>query len=287
MKYLKRAIVIYLEDKPNLMVQFGCLYTSLKHSQPKDTDLVVFGTREALNKVPEDCIKVESPAISYEKEWKNYHYINSISCLVDDRAEFLDEYDFILRTDADTFITPAWNNYYPDDFTVGQGGYASDSVKAKLIDVSHYLGLKHQGIHNIGSTNYGKTPLVRDVCRLSLSTAKYLLEREFTNGPGEFPNWYMGVVSMYSGEIAVNHLVDNIVIDSDKLDYVSTSSDNIINHPHIHCWHTNEVFSKFRFFDGIYNNISISHLDNTVVKEYCLYIALKARQEMPWLNRKK
>lgn len=284
---MKRAVVIYLEDKLNLMIQFSCLYTSIKHIRSKDTDLVVFGTREALRKVPEDCIKIESQPISYSHEWKNYHFINSISCLTDDKATFLDEYDLILRTDADTFITPSWNNYYPEHFTVGGGGYAHDiSVKDRLIKVADSLGLKHQGIHNIGSTHYGNASLVRDVCKLSVSTAKHLLHHEFKEGPGQFPLWYIGVVSMYSGEVAVNHLVDKVVIDDKKLDYYSDSSDNISDHPHIHSWHTNEIFSKFRFYDGKYNHYPTSNLDQNIIKYYCLYTALKARHEMPWCYRR-
>lgn len=283
---MKRAVVVYLEDKRSLMVQFGCLYTSLKYIQADDTDLVVFGTREALSKVPEDCIKIESAPISYNGEWKNYHYINSISCLVGGQASFLDEYDLILRTDADTFLTPSWNDYYPDTFTVGGGQYAYDiSVKERLIKIADSLGFRHQGIHNVGSTHYGNASLVREVCQLSLSTAKHLLHHEFKDGPGQFPKWYVGVVSMYSGEIAVNHLVDKVVVDDKKLDYFSDSSNDVLNHPHIHSWHTNEMFSKFRFFDGAYNHFRMGDPDRNIVKYYCLYIALKARQELPWLIR--
>lgn len=281
---MKRAIVVYLEDKLALMKQFACLYTSIKYVGANDTDLVVFGTKEALVKVPKDCIQIWAPAISYNKVWKNYHYINSINCLIDSHANFLDKYDLILRTDADTFITPAWNNYFPNFFTVGRGRYiGSDDVRDRLMKVSHSLNLKHQGIHNIGSTHYGNASLVREVCRLSVSTAKYLLHHEFKGGEGRFPEWYMGVTSMYSSEIAVNHLVDKFIVDDEKLDYPSTSPDSVSDHPHIHCWHTNEMFSKFRFVDGAYNSLSIDCLDHTIVKDYCLYIALKARQEMPWI----
>lgn len=155
---MKRAEVIYLEDKPGLMLQFGCLYTSIKYIQEKDTDLVVFGKKDALVKVPEDCIKIESKPISYKKEWKNYHYINSISCLADNQA------DLLLRTDVDTFLTPARNNYYREFFTVSRGGYAyDDDIKDRLIKVAQSMGRRHQGIHNIGSTHYGYAPLVRNV----------------------------------------------------------------------------------------------------------------------------
>lgn len=70
--------------------------------------------------------------------------------------------------------------------------------------------------------------------RLSLSIARYLLSNEFTDGPGQWPGWYSGVTSMYSSEIAVNDLVEKVIVDGKKLDYFSTSSNTILNHPHIH-----------------------------------------------------
>ena len=56
---MRRAVVVFVEDKKHLLLQLGCLYTSLKYIQSDDTDLVVFGTKEALEKVPDDCIKIE------------------------------------------------------------------------------------------------------------------------------------------------------------------------------------------------------------------------------------
>ncbi|MFD2443231.1 hypothetical protein ACFSO7_04450 [Bacillus sp. CGMCC 1.16607] len=282
---MKRALVVYLEDKPNLMMQFGWLYTSLKYIQSTDTDIVVFGTSKALKKVPKDCIKIKYKPISYRKQWQKYHYINSISCLADDRSAFLDEYDFLLRTDVDTFLTPAWNDYYPDFYTVGGGGYVhNQDVKRRLKRISHSLGYKHRGIHNVGSTHYGYAPLVRKVCNLAVSTAKYIINNEFSNGHGIWPGWFWGVTSMYSSEIAVNHLVNKVIIDGEKLDYFSTSSDLVMKHPHIHCWHTFDKFSKFDFEAGKYDHISMEELDTTKVNDYCLFIALKAKKELPWLQ---
>ncbi|MDQ6598592.1 hypothetical protein E2K98_14130 [Bacillus salipaludis] len=277
---MKRALVVYVEDKPSLLMQFGWLYTSLKYIEADDTDLVVFGTKNALKKIPDDCIKIEQSPISYNKEWQNYHYINSIACVADDSAAFLNQYDLLLRTDVDTFLTPAWKDFFPDYYTVGGGGYVNDSeVSGNLKTIAQKLGYRHQGHHNIGSTHYGWAPLVRNVCIHSLAAAKYIINNEFSNGYGIWPGWYKGVVSMYSNEIAVNHLVDKVIIDGNKLDYFSTSSESTLDHPHIHCWHTAEMFSKFAFELGYYDHIKLEELDQSIVKDYCLFIALKAKQE--------
>jgi hypothetical protein len=282
---MRRAIVVYLENKRDLMLQFGCLYTSLKHIETKDTDLVVFGTREALNKVPSDCIKVECLPASDRPEWKGYKYINSISCLIGKEADFLNQYDYILRSDLDTFLTPAWNSYYPSVYSVGRGFYVNnEEVRRNISRVARALGLVHHGIENIGSTHYGQPVNVRNVSEVTLYAARYILNHEFAAGPGKWPGWYEGVTLLYSCEIAVNHVMKDVRLDYGKLDFESTSRSLVSNHPHIHCWHTDHVFSKFRFAAGAYDQIPIHTLNIDTVRDYCLYIALKSKREMPWLG---
>ncbi|PRX34859.1 hypothetical protein BX659_102175 [Orenia metallireducens] len=276
---MRRAIVVFVEDKRKLKLQFQCLYTSYKHIQSEDTDLVVFGTKSALKWVADDCIKVEYGVLSDPAEFLKYRFINSISCLVGSQADFLDDYDLILRTDVDTFLTPAWNSFYPQLYTVGRGQYTNnDEVRDNIKRIAKHFGLRHQGIHNLGSTHYGKARLVRSVCTLALSISEYLLTTEFKVDKGAWPGWYRGLTTMYSCEIAVNHLVNNFVIDGDKLDYGSTGSDSIDTHPHIHCWHTKNMFSKGQFKAGNYNHLSTENLDIDKVRNYCLYMALKSQE---------
>lgn len=279
---MRRAVVVFVEDKRHLLQQLGCLYTSLKYIQSNDTDLVVFGTREALIKVPDDCIKVECELANNPTEFLQYRFINSISCLTGEQARFLDQYDLILRTDADVFLTPAWNTFYPDVYTVGQGGYVNDDeTRRNIRRIASLYHLRHQGLHNVGSTHYGNAQLVREVCKLATFITGHILTFEFKDREGNWPGWYKGVASMYGCEIAVNHYVEQIKKDGEKLDYSSTSSNSIKNHPHIHCWHTDNLFSKFHFAAGNYDHLSKEDLNIDKVNEYCLYIALKSRQYFP------
>lgn len=283
---MHRAIVVFLEDRRDLMLQFGCLYTSFKFIKAKsNTDLVVFGTKEALSKVPNDCVKAEYKPVSEPPEWLEHRYINSISCFVSANADFLDGYDYLLKSDLDTFLTPAWNKYYPEKYAVGKGAYVySKEVEQKIKKISYKFGLRHQGIHNIGSTQYGNSRLLRKVCGLSLSVAQHIMFEEFKEGPGKWPGWYQGVTLMYSNEIAVNHMIEDIQRDYEKLDFDSTSGESIFKHPHIHCWHTDNLFSKFKFINGEYEGLNIDNFKIDSIKNYCLYIALKARREIPWLE---
>lgn len=275
---LRRAVVVFVEDNKHLLLQLGCLYSSIKFIEAEDTDLIVFGTKEALRKVPDDCIKVEYKLASEPTEFLSYRFINSISCLVGEQADFLDEYDLILRTDADTFLTPDWNVFHPNLYTVGKGGYVNDELTRDHIKrIAAKFKLRHRGLYNLGSTHYGEARLVREVCKLATELTAYILTEEFKDHEGQWPSWYRGVATMYACEIAANHLVDQIEVDPTKLDVGSASSGTIEGHPHIHCWHTDNMFSKFQFTAGNYNELNTEGLDIKKINEYCLYNALKSK----------
>lgn len=280
---MKRAVVIFMEKKRDLLLQFGCLYTSFKHINAKDTDLVVFGTKDVLPLLPDDCVKLECEKASHPPELLHYPRINSIHCFTTEKAKELEKhYDIILRTDVDTFLTPAWNHYYPTTYTVGKGGYATyQIVKDHLKRVAKELGLNHRSLHNLGATHYGKTKSVIDVSTLAVTIGKHLLTKEFKTDKGKWPSWYGGVINMYSNEIAVNHLIKDVSINRRHLDFESTSSDSVMNHAHLHCWHTDHVFSKFQFTAGKYDKLETKNLNMNKIKDYCLAIALKAKRDLP------
>lgn len=278
---MKRAIVVYLEKKRDLLLQFGCLYKSFRYIKSKDTDLIVYGSKDALQFISDiDCIKVE-----YNPPPTNYPYLNSIRFLTDEKSSILNRYKFILRTDLDTFLTPSWNSFYPNNFTVGRGHYVQNEfVREKLLNLSHQFGLDHKGMHNIGTSHYGDPELICSVCEVSTVISIYLLTNDFKEYEGLWPGWYKGVITMYSNEIAINHLLEKITINSDLLDYSSSSNHSIKNHPHIHCLHTTKPFSKFHFSSGLYNHVKMDSLNIEKVNDYCMFISLKAVEEFDFMK---
>jgi len=283
---MRRAIVIYLENLHHLIVHFACLYTSLEYIRSPDTELVVFGTPEALKRLPHDCRKIEFLPLEEPPEMQTYRYINSIACLTGPQAEQLQEYDYILRTDADVFLTPAWNTYYPKAYTVGRGLYVNgDTVKRNILRVAGELGLNHHGFFNTGSTHYGAPEKVCDVCRVGLEVNRYLLTHDFKKNHGAWPGWFRGVSILYSMEIAVNHVMKTPVPDYCNLDFDSISAESVENHAHIHCWHVETQFSKYHFLHGKYDSINPENLNPGIIKDYCLYNALLSKQRLPDLSR--
>jgi len=106
-----------------------------------------------------------------------------------------------------------------------------------------------------------------------LHLAKYEFfraERENKFGTLSWPDWHYGVLSMYGTHLAVNHLIiaENLqVIKADKiLDQSATVTDvNGIeknNRLHLHCWHGEKDFSKFKFKMGLYNSTFVQTIIN-------------------------
>lgn len=278
-KPVKKGIVGFVENKDFLIKEVCVLYQSIKQLDCPDIDFILFGTGQALRRLPSEIIKVEVEPYSKILGIPNYNYINSIGYFKNEKATFLQDYDYLLRTDVDTFILPKFKDYCPKLYTVGEGGYCNDeNTKNNLKKIAEDKGLRYREQHNLGSTHYGNGNLVRNVAALATDLSVYILNNYFKYSEGRWPGWYRGVTTMYANELAVNHLVDTFQINRQLIDYPSTNDELVSDHMHIHCWHTRNMFSKFDFIDGVYDKYSTEGLDLKKVRNYCLDTALKSRK---------
>ena len=172
---MRRALVMFVEDPRHLIAESSWLYESWKHIGCGDTDLVFMGTEHALGQLPEDVIKIVQRPAADDPEWLGYRFINSLACLNGEGALVLNDYDRLLRTDLDVFLTPAWNSYDPAKFSTGRGHYSNDDcVRDNIRRVAHKYGLELRGVFNVGSTMYGPPQLVREICDLATEVCKYI-----------------------------------------------------------------------------------------------------------------
>ncbi|CAH1799395.1 unnamed protein product [Owenia fusiformis] len=238
-------------------------------------------------------------------EAAEYHYYNTFAFLRDDnfmsRAK---KYDWLIRSDLDVFIGPAVLGWLPKyEFMSGGGGYASEFNRKRIPEVAARLNLTHHGITNVGSTWYGKPDIFMKISQLTLKYTKHFYKNEFNktldgiqhimnkSSVGEWPTWWRPVSLLYGGEVAINHAVPDFDISriaDKKLDYPSSSKLNILSYPHLHCWHGDEEFQKFRFTTklralingGTDNRTTIYKSDqdvkNMTVRDYCTFIAWNA-----------
>lgn len=205
--------------------------------------------------------------------WKDYRFINSIGYMAEPEAGVLAKYDYILRTDCDCFLTPYFPTLRPRLTTFGAGQFASGpGVTQRLADIAEKWGILPV-FSNVGSTVFGTPSKVMTYSNVQLEFCKKLREEEFTDGPGEWPGWWFGTLSMYAGQLAANAYFGTS-LNIGGLDCHCLSHDVISPQDyHIHAWHTYEHFSKFNWRSGKYRVYDQSKLDITKIADYCLWIA--------------
>jgi hypothetical protein len=222
-------------------------------------------------------------------------------------------YNFLIRSDMDVFLTPFFGQWLPrkcDLFHVGRGGYSSKFNENRLRRIANDLGLKFGNQSNLGSTWYSNVDQFRLVSYLTLVGMVYVSEEEFSPPEREgrnnlknifhktkiisfnlfkgklgvmlWPYWHYGVLLLYGQNLALNHLIATKSIEVvklfDHLDYPAYYSNNINNMLHIHVFHGDDMFSKFQFKAGKYDNLDPYKEDTNIAKYYSLKMALEGKR---------
>ena len=117
------------------------------------------------------------------KEITSYNYLDSIIMAFDGYKYFKDNFDFLLRTDMDIFLTPLFAKWLPlncNDFIVGGGSYGHDFNMKRLKKAAKYMNLEFSDIRNLGSTWYSTPAQIRLVSYLTLVSMAYINSEEFS-----------------------------------------------------------------------------------------------------------
>ncbi len=269
------AIVVYIDDKPHLIQELNWLYKSwvLSGSQ-KVSDLVVFHNPKMCVISQPDVIYIPlQPLTEKDANWTNYPFINSVWHLTQPEANILRKYKYVLRTDNDCFLTPYFPNLHPRLATFGIGMYAQrPEVVVRLATIADKWKIL-PSFNNVGSTMMAHSDVVLEYSALHFEYCEKLKQDEFKDGPGMWPSWYFGVLSMYAGNLAANAFFGmNLTLGG--LDVHCMSQDPMCSTDyHIHAWHTYEDFSKFKWRNGEYKSWDLASLDKSIIANYCLYIA--------------
>ena len=197
-------------------------------------------------------------------------YLDSINILAEFNSSY--SYDYLMRVDLDTFLTPGFADWLPPKLStlvVGSGGYGSNNANAHLKWVAtNRLGLNDTGLQGLGSTWYGTSELMISMAKTTLTVMRWLHTQEFSeyekccSGIDGWPNWHWPVLLLYGGHIALNQLGPDYIQKSApgvaEMDAYSTSIISLTQTiKHIHCWHTSDMFSKFVFHSGGYNETDL------------------------------
>ena len=205
------------------------------------------------------------------------------------------EYDYILKTDADVFLTENLKGIEPEDkLFVGLGSYQwpreglASKIQQKMDNISrNVFGLDSLSIPNVGASLFGKTDSGIWCCTNQLIITKYLLEVEFKEDKGEWPNWFWGVASMYGMSIAINGAFHYQRLRMYVLDDKCWDGNITKTVYHIHAWQTEsgqeDCFNKAEWHSGYENqNLKCSDI-NEIPKskaDYCKWIAGNTLEEL-------
>ena len=192
----------------------------------------------------------------------------------------------------DVFLTPLFGSWLPrhcNDFNVGKGAYSSDFAERRLKRATQDFGLRYAHSRNLGSTWYSTPDQFRLVSYLTLFGMVFVAREEFTPverqgklGPRLWPFWHYGVLLLYGQSVGLNHLIAtkqiNVVKLHDYLDYPSGNLNSVHSVLNIHVYHGPDMFSKFAFKMGKYDNMTVSENEASTIKFYSLKMAIEGKR---------
>jgi hypothetical protein len=245
---------------------------------------------------PEICggIKKRDNVLVYEYEspkdtyYETYRYAKSLEFLKSNE-HILKDYDYLIKTDTDVFVTENLNNYVFNDKISFRPGFYSLTERCveqtyELADIFNYSTYKK--MFNAGATLIGPSLDIINIMKLSNSLSRdifYYLCPDGKYGDTIDDTWlkslYSGTSTLIATEIVISSLFDKEkFITTDYIDANCFSTDSLDGIFHIHQWHGEGMYSKFDARDGHYDNMN--YADPNTISGYCLNMFLENKREI-------
>lgn len=276
---IQKAIAVYLDDSDKMEIELSWLHKSwLLWGLEKEYDLVVYFNPSAIKRIAKfKGIKpIPMPYIRLAEIYKflNSHYF----CFDKEAVKHLEQYEYLMKTDCDVFLTERMKGFVPSKFMVGQGGYyqGEDVKKIDYIrKLSKIFGLNHNGMNQVGATFFSKTKEVLSIVSNQAALTESILQLSQKNDEFKNVGFHNGISSMIAGEIIINNSFTCQHVNLHSLDskcWLNTKIGSDILH--IHAWHTDQKWSKHSFFKGEYDNWKVELKDAfSNAANYCQFIA--------------
>lgn len=250
---------------------------------------VLFAEPEIANQIKKRhnllVYEYESPKDDY---YENYRYAKSLE-FIESNKHILNEYDYLIKTDTDIFVTKNLNDYkFSDKISFRPGAY---SLTEKCIEETYELAkkfgyLNYKKMFNSGATLVGPSSDIINIISLSNDLCKkifYYLCPDGNYGSTVDNTWlkslYAGTSTMIATEIIISSIFDeNKFIITDSIDANCFSDSTLKEIFHIHQWHGEGFYSKFNARDGHYDNMD--YADPNTISGYCLNMFLENKKEI-------
>ncbi|UJR27808.1 hypothetical protein I4U23_009077 [Adineta vaga] len=293
-------IIVYANKYTSVFKKLGCLYEKIRLDSKEKPQCRIFPYIRIKDRTSNHDVSSKYQIIDTQRsqtlydQLRSYGYIDSINTVFEFKTTFL-MYDFILRTDMDCFLTENFALYIPynDSVLVGHGGYSTEFNNKRLKRIARDMNWKYANKTSLGSTWYGSPSITYQMADYTIQAMIHLVMNEFTIPEREhklgvmlWPEWHFGVLLLYGGHLAINHLISNnnltILLADQLLDQGVTSKDQVDIRKnlrlHLHCWHGSNPFSKFEFKAGKYKSIDPSTLiSDTSASGYAMRMALESK----------
>ncbi|ETW05958.1 hypothetical protein H310_03591 [Aphanomyces invadans] len=305
-----RAAVMYVPQTG----EAGCRWfhwswraMAVKEPQLWRTDLVVFATQEwpflrELNCTsvprrsraePNRCIVVGSYKSVATTEF-DFERADDTNILATTMKGVLDSYDWLLKTDIETIVTPAFATWKPDTFTFGSSGpysFQGEPTSTRLQSIGASLNLSSPTVNDVGASWYGPASVVRSCASLSVRLMHHLHKYEFSAmersreyyqvQAAGWPRWHYGVLHMYASHLAIPHCTNDtggFAKNNDMMDFSTELKGEITDHPHLRAAQGTQRFSWREFAAGQYDSVDIHTLQAAQVADYALLLALESKR---------
>lgn len=278
----KKAIVVYVDNNKTNFIEFSWLYkTFILWELYSEYDIICYCNPDAISEIPQHeniLVKPLEPLNKPGSFWHTYGFVNSFAMFNDPNEEawIRENYEYILKTDCDVFLTENILGYEPDRLMIGMGGYmneAPDEVLSNLLRIKDNMKMNYNNLNHIGASIFGPSGYVTTVVSNHFHLTHYILSTEFTEEfKGQWPGWFRGVASMYAIHLAINHMFSEEHLSLYTLDTLCWGNKIQKDTIHIHAWHGAEYFSKHDFFANKYEPLITNEVPK-LAGEYCHWIA--------------
>ncbi|WP_158783766.1 hypothetical protein [Pantoea sp. BAV 3049] len=293
------GIMLYVDNSPKMLEEFSWLYKSWIYSGCYHTsDLLVVHHPEVGKDLPNEPGIILIPCLPKAvagTPFEDYHFYNSIGCLSGEHVDATAaQYEYLLRTDADVFLTRHLADFRPSFPVHGRGLYhSSDDFKNNMLNFCQRHGVKHFSSFGCGSSLLASSDLMLPFLRRQIHWCEVLLEAfgKDEKNWGKWPGWFRGVTTMYAAEIAANEAYwEMLYRGRERILDVESDLDELIDSMtlHIHAVTTDRCFSKYKLREGEYQSVDPDALDRSRIPQYCQWLALatveQVKQEVryPW-----
>lgn len=225
-----------------------------------------------------DNVTVIPYSLPEDEYYSTYRFARSLRFVNDNREQF-DGYDYVVKTDTDALFTPKLNEFpFNESIYVGLARYTSHKNNIdQLKEVATKFGYpSYSKISDMHSTVIGTKDTIVTLMERSDKLCREMYY--YLDSPGEWHGEELwrgyygnnsGICSMYALEIILSSdgYKENLIV-STKIDAGSSWEEPWQNIYHYHCYHHDDIYSKFQAKFGAYKDLTKQSGDSSAV--YCM-----------------